>query len=232
MSAFVRHAFFPKNHPYIRQHQLCHEQQRKNNSYITCICFRTHSPSRSSVIEVRFQTPFNLLYIFFPASRSCLHVCAFSVQSFPANKSLWFIFLKFLPQAVYLEQLKSLITKQPQVCSEKDRCEPSTSRIFESVFGLKRRPSRLTEQPQRAILVWKRKIWRFQWFWKRKTRRFQWYNLFADWEGLWFRFCLFLSKNGLNKFFMLFHLSIACRRVIFKATFFTEQRLFPPILRT
>ena len=63
--------------------------------------FASDSPSRSSVIEVRFQTPFNLIYIFFTASRSCLHVCAFLVQSFPANKSAWFIFLKFLPQAVF-----------------------------------------------------------------------------------------------------------------------------------
>jgi len=69
----------------------------------------------------------------------------FRCNHFQQTKAFDLFFLNFFLKLFFLEQLKSLITKQPQVCSEKDRCTPSSSRIFKSVFGLKRRLSRLTE---------------------------------------------------------------------------------------
>ena len=116
-------------------------------------------------------------------------------NSFPAIEAfdLFFInfFLKlfFETTEIFDKETAASMFRKGQVLTIK------LSRIFESVFCLKRRPSRLTEHPQHAILVWKGII-----------QRFQWYNLFVDWEGLWFRFCpfsicAFFSSPKIGTFF-------------------------------
>jgi len=164
------------------------------------------------------------------------HLTILAAEFISSNRRLWFIFHKFLPEAffetteIFEKETAASMFKKGQVLTIK------LSRIFESVFCLKRRPSRLTEHPQHAILVWKGIIQRFQWY--------------VDWEGLWFRFCpfsicAFFSSLKIGTFFFatpqtnyMGGTSFLCSFIwvrfmptsCFQSNIFAKQRPVPPIV--